>query len=137
MEAPVQDRVDFDHFVDDLELLMPMLLPGVRLIHQASGLTVSRGRSDISVQRLSWSTCAIVMRFDGTRVLSATAHLAPAAIADLRADMIGFLCGAPLRSFSIWPSTTPKPELKSRRRARRPEFRLASWWSRERREPTA
>jgi len=114
-------------------MLVPMLLPGVRLVHESAGLTLTRGRSDITVQRLSWSACAIEMRFDGTRVLSATADLAPAAIADLRADMIGFLCGAPLRSFSIWPRTGPKPELKSPRRARQPEFRLASWWSRERR----
>jgi len=132
MDAPVQDSVDFDHFVDDLEMIIPMLIPGVRLVHEASGLTVTRGRSDIAIQRKSWSECLIVMRFDGTRVLNAVASLTPGAIADLRADMIGFLCGAPLRSFSIWPHTGPKPELKSRRSRQRSEFRLASWWSRER-----
>jgi hypothetical protein len=133
MDAPVQDSVDFDHFVDDLEVIIPMLIPGVRLVHEASGLTVSRGRSDIAIQRVSWSQCSIVLRFDGVRVLSATAALTNGAIADLRADMIGFLCGAPLRSFSIWPQSGPKPELKSRRGSRRrSEFRLASWWSRER-----
>jgi hypothetical protein len=133
MDAPVQDSVDFDHFVDDLEVVIPMLIPGVRLVHDASGLSLTRGRSDISVQRVSWSKCSIVLRFDGVRVLSTTAALTPAAISDLRADLIGFLCGAPLRSFSIWPQTGPKPELKPRRGARRrSEFRLASWWSRER-----
>ena len=133
MDAPVQDSVDFDHFVDDLEVIIPMLIPGVRLVHEASGLTLSRGRSDIAVQRVSWAQCSIVLRFDGVRVLSATAALTPGVISDLRADMIGFLCGAPLRSFSIWPRTGPKPELKSRRGSRRrSEFRLASWWSRER-----
>jgi hypothetical protein len=132
MDAPVQERVDFDHFVDDLEVIIPMLIPGVRLVHDASGLTVNRGRSDIAITRRSWSECAIEMRFDGVRVLRSSASLVPSAIADLRADMIGFLCGAPLRSFSIWPHTEPRPELKSRRARRRPEFRLASWWSRER-----
>ncbi|HEY0394768.1 MAG TPA: hypothetical protein VGD01_09775 [Candidatus Elarobacter sp.] len=133
MDAPVQERVDFNHFVDDLELIIPMLIPGVRLEHAASGLTVIRGRSDIAVTRRTWSECTIEFRFDGVRVLRASASLVPSAIADLRADMIGFLCGAPLRSFSIWPSTEPRAELKPRRGARRrPEFRLASWWSRDR-----
>jgi hypothetical protein len=131
MDAPVQERVDFNHFVDDLELIIPMLIPGVRLAHDASGLTVTRGRSDITITRRSWSECSIDLRFDGVRVLNAHASLVPSVIADLRADMIGFLCGAPLRSFSIWPRTEPRPQLKSRSR-RRPEFRLASWWSRER-----
>jgi hypothetical protein len=134
MDAPVQDSVDFDNFVDDLEMLIPMLIPGVRLVHEASGLTVTRGRSDIAIQRRSWSECTIEMRFDGTRVLATKAALAPSTIADLRADMIGFLCGAPLRSFSIWPHIGPKPELKSRRARRRPELRLATWWSRETRD---
>jgi len=134
MDAPVQDSVDFDHFVDDLEMLIPMLIPGVRLVREASGLMVTRGRADIAIQRKSWSECAIVMRFDGTRVLSTTTSLVPSAIADLRADMIGFLCGAPIRSFSIWPHSGPKPELKTRRARRRPELRLATWWSRERRD---
>ena len=132
MDAPVQDSVDFDHFVDDLEMLIPMLIPGVRLVREASGLMVTRSRADIAIQRKSWSECAIVMRFDGTRVLSTTTSLVPSAIADLRADMIGFLCGAPIRSFSIWPHSGPKPELKTRRARRRPELRLATWWSRER-----
>jgi hypothetical protein len=134
MDAPVQDSVDFDHFVDDLEVLIPMLIPGVRLVHEASGLMVTRGRSDIAIQRRSWGECTIVMRYDGARVLSTTAVLSPSTLADLRADMIGFLCGAPLRSFSIWPHSGPKPELKSRRARRRPELRLATWWSRDRRE---
>jgi hypothetical protein len=134
MDAPVQDSVDFDHFVDDLEMLIPMLIPGVRLVREASGLMVTRSRADIAIQRKSWSECAIVMRFDGTRVLSTTTSLVPSAIADLRADMIGFLCGAPIRSFSIWPHSGPKPELKTRRARRRPELRLATWWSRERRD---
>ncbi len=133
MDAPVQDSVDFDHFVDDLEELIPMLIPGVQLDREASGLNVIRGRSDVVVRRISWAQCSIVMRFDGVRVLSASATLAPAAIADLRADIIGFLCGAPLRSFSIWPQNGPKPELTSRR-ARRPHVRLATWWSRDRRD---
>ena len=134
MDAPVQDSVDFDHFVDDLEMLIPMLIPGVRLDHEATGLVITRGRSDIAVQRKSWSECAIVMRYDGARVLTTIASLAPATIADLRADMIGFLCGAPLRSFSIWPHSGPKPVLTNRRARRRPELRLASWWSREGRD---
>ena len=133
MDAPVQDSVDFDHFVDDLEELIPMLIPGVQLDRGASGLNVVRGRSDIVIRRVSWSQCSIVLRFDGVRVLGASAMLASSAISDLRADLIGFLCGAPLRSFSIWPQTGPKPELKSRR-TRRPHVRLATWWSHERRD---
>jgi hypothetical protein len=112
MDAPVQDSVDFDHFVDDLEELIPMLIPGVQLVREASGLNVLRGRSDILIRRISWAQCAIVMRFDGVRVLSASTTLAPSAISDLRADIIGFLCGAPLRSFSIWPQHGPQPQLK-------------------------
>src|ERR1700738_3902137 len=114
MDAPVQDSVDFDHFVDDLEELIPMLMPGVQLDREASGLNVIRGRSDIVIRRISWARCSIVMRFDGVRVLSATAMLAPSVIADIRADIIGFLCGAPLRSFSIWPQLGPKPGLTRR-----------------------
>src|SRR5665213_1280972 len=63
MDAPVQDSVDFDNFVDDLEMLIPMLIPGVRLVHEASGLTVTRGRSDIAIQRRSWSECTICLLY--------------------------------------------------------------------------
>ena len=133
MDAPVQDSVEFEHFADDLELLIPMLIPGVRLVRDHSAVFVTRGRSDVEVRRTSWTDCAILFRFDAVRVLSASVHLVPTAISDLRADIIGFLCGAPLRSFSIWPQTGPKAELMPRR-GRRPQARLSSWWSRHHRD---
>jgi len=134
MNAAVQDSIGFDYLVRDLEELVPVLLPGVRLALEESKLTITRGRSDVAIRRGPWSECAIVLRFDGVTVLSTTAALVPSKVCDVRADVIGFLCGAPIRSFSIWPQTGPKPELKPRRNRRRQELRLASWWSRERRE---
>ncbi len=133
MDAPVTDSVEFEHFADDLELLIPMLIPGVRLERDHSSVVVTRGRSDVHVRRSSWAECTIILRFDAVRVLHASVHLVPNAISDLRADIIGFLCGAPLRSFSIWPQSGPKPELTSRR-GRRPQSRLSSWWSRHHRD---
>ncbi|HEX3548928.1 MAG TPA: hypothetical protein VHT53_01030 [Candidatus Elarobacter sp.] len=133
MDAPVQDSVEFEHFADDLELLIPMLIPGVQLVRDSASVFVTRGRSDVEVRRTSWADCGIVLRFDAVRVLTASVHLVPTAISDLRADIIGFLCGAPLRSFSIWPQSGPKAELTSRR-ARRPHARLTSWWSRSHRD---
>ncbi len=133
MDAPVQDSVEFEHFADDLELLIPMLIPGVRLVRERAGVLVARGRSDVEVRRTSWADCTIAFRFDGVRVLGASVHLLPTVISDLRADIIGFLCGAPLRSFSVWPQLGPKPELKTRR-GRRPHARLSSWWSRHHRD---
>src|SRR3981081_4511592 len=129
MNAAVQDSIGFDYLVRDLEELVPVLLPGVRLAHDESGMTITRGRSEVSLLRGPWSECAIALRFDGVPVLRPAASIAPAKVGDLRADVIGFLCGAPMRSFSIFPHTGPKPELKPRRNRRRQELRLASWWS--------
>jgi hypothetical protein len=134
MNAAVQDSIGFDYLVRDLEELVPVLLPGVRLTHAESGMTITRGRSDVAIGRGPWSECSVVLRFDGVVVLSTKAALTASVVAELRADIIGFLCGAPMRSFSIWPHTGPKPELKPRRNRRQQELRLASWWSRERRE---
>ncbi len=110
-----------------------MLIPGVRLVRERASVRVARGRSDVEVRRTSWADCSIAFRFDGVRVLGAAVHLIPASISDLRADIIGFLCGAPIRSFSVWPQNGPKPELTSRR-GRRQHARLSSWWSRSHRD---
>ena len=134
MDAAVQDSIGFDYLVRDLEELVPVMLPGVRIESDASPMVITRDRSTIEIGRGKWSECWIAMRFDDVTVLRTSALLTPATVAEIRADVIGFLCGAPLRSFSIWPHQGPKPELAPRRNRRRPELRLASWWSRERRE---
>ena len=128
--ATLPDHDPFDDFVffqDELEDVMAVLMPDVRVEREGTVLVLSRDRALVVLEPATSSHCQVVMRFRGVVVLREHCPLVPDRLAELRADVIGFFCGAPLQTFSIWPRKGPAPELPVRRR--RTESRRVSWWS--------
>jgi len=118
---------DFVFFQDELEDVMGMLMPDVRVEREGTVLVLSRDRSVVVLEPATSTHCQVVMRFRGVVVLREHCLLVPDRLAELRADVIGFFCGAPLQTFSIFPRKDPAPPAPPRRR--RSESRRVSWWS--------
>ncbi|HZO94345.1 MAG TPA: hypothetical protein VFB22_11345 [Candidatus Baltobacteraceae bacterium] len=128
--ATLSDQDAFDDFVffqDELEDVMAVLMPDVRVEREGTILVLSRDRAVVVLEPATSSHCQVVMRFRGVVVLREHCPLVPDRLAELRADIIGFFCGAPLQTFSVWPRKGPEPVLPPRRR--RSDSRRVSWWS--------
>jgi hypothetical protein len=119
---------DFVYFQDELEDVMGVLMPDVRVEREGAVLVLSRDRALVVLEPATGTHLQVVMRFRGVVVLREHCPLVPDRLSELRADIIGFFCGAPLQTFSIWPRKGPPPQLPARRR-RAESPRRVSWWS--------
>ena len=127
MHARAVQSLSFFAFAEECASIVLMLLPDVEAEFREGVLTFVRGRSIVLVTPHAIG-CELTLRYDGIVVLRGRCTLDREDASEARADIIGFLCGAPVRTLSIWPRKGPKPQ-PQRLRTRAPRATSVNvWW---------
>jgi hypothetical protein len=129
MEAPVCGDLWFDRVVDALEDELNEILPEVFTQRINGGLYLVRAQSECTLEPHQLDSASATFRHRGTTAFRAVASIGPEAIYELTADLVGFFCGAPLETMSIFPHRSPRVELPKRGRRRRSAYdgRSGAW----------
>ena len=110
--------ISFEVFVDELTAALAAIVPQVRNGRIDAGKRFGRGSATADVTFHGRDAVAVVLRHGCERVLAASLPLTPGGLNDLAADLVGFFCGAPLVTLSIFPRLAPVAMPTGRRRRR-------------------
>lgn len=129
MEAPAYGGLWFERLVDALEDELNGILPEVFTQRVNGGLYLVRAQSECTIEPQQADTASVIFRHRGAPAFRGVAPTNPEAAYELTADVVGFFCGAPLETMSIFPHRTPKPEAPKRGRRRRAPYdgRSGGW----------
>ena len=129
MEAPLYGDLWFDRLVDALEDELNGILPEVFTQRVNGGLYLVRAQSECTIEPQQADTASVVLRHRGAPAFRGVATIRPEAVYELTADLVGFFCGAPLETMSIFPHRMPRAELPKRGRRRRSAYdgRTGGW----------
>jgi len=129
MEAPVCGDLWFDRVADALEDELNEILPEVFTQRMNGGLYLVRAHSECTLEPHQADSATVTFRHRGTTAFRVVAPIGPEAAYELTADLVGFFCGAPLETMSIFPHRQPRVELPKRGRRRRNAYdgRSGAW----------
>jgi len=129
MEAPLCGGLWFDRLVDALEDELNGILPEVFTQRVNGALYLVRAQSECMIEPQQVDTASVVLRHRGAPAFRGVATIGPEAVYELTADLVGFFCGAPLETMSIFPHRMPRAELPKRGRRRRSTYdgRTGAW----------
>jgi hypothetical protein len=122
MEAPLYGGLWFDRLVDALEDELNGILPEVFTQRVNGGLYLVRAQSECTIEPQHVDTASVVLRQRGAPAFRGVATVSPESAYELTADLVGFFCGAPLETMSIFPHRLPRAELPKRGRRRRAAY---------------
>jgi hypothetical protein len=132
MEAPAYGDLWFERLVDALEDELNGILPEVFTQRINGGLYLVRAQSECTIEPQQTDTASVVLRHRGAAAFRGVATINPEAVYELTADLVGFFCGAPLETMSIFPHRAPRAELPKRGRRRRSMYDGRGGWAVER-----
>jgi|GEM_PF-2337907 len=113
--------LDFEILVEELASGLQRLIPDITIGTNLSGCRhFSRGTACAELTRIDAITATVVLWQRNDAVLAGRVSLTAKGLNDLAADLVGFLCGAPLVTLSLCPR---RAEAIVKRAASRPRRR--------------